>query len=134
MQPSKVELFPVARSRLAPLYICICQHILANVSIRQQTSAYVAYVSIRQHTGSSFQSRAGESLHCIHIYIYTIHNIYVYLRYIYILILERGTLLCRVAIHSVGKLFLPQARGWMKREWQGSSQECRKLRAQSLKY
>jgi hypothetical protein len=68
METRKVELFPVARSRVAPLYTCIRQHTSAYVSIRQHTSAYV---SIRQHTSAyvePFQSRAGDSLHYIHMH------------------------------------------------------------------
>ena len=32
-------------------------------------------------------------------------------------LLERGTLLCHIAIHSLGKSFRRQTRGWMKRTW-----------------
>jgi hypothetical protein len=45
-----VELFPIARRRLAPLYICIRQHTSAYVSIRLHTSAYV---SKHEHTWHS---------------------------------------------------------------------------------
>ena len=34
-------------------------------------------------------------------------------------LLERGTLLCHIAIHSLGKSFRRQTRGWMKRTWRG---------------
>jgi hypothetical protein len=76
METSKVELFPVARRRLAPLYICIRQHTSAYASIRQHTSAYVC---MRR----ALSSRAQASRSTIYMHMYTCIYVYVYV-YVYI--------------------------------------------------
>ena len=89
METSKVELFPVAPSRLAPLYACIRQHTSAYVSIRQHTSANVCkrqhtfhtsvYVNIRRALPIARRRLAARYTYiCIHVYMYMYMYIYIH--------------------------------------------------------